>query len=230
MTANLNLLGMPPEIRFAIYNAYVAIDYALQLTCKQIAHEIAHEMRGLALRRNTTTMFLYMVFVINKLKRNGAPDVTPDAEGNGDAANDDTDNDTDSDSDALYYTQDIVEEVVKEFPQLERVFQAINKYPKDIGEISLNVANDFGIAPSVFWDPENAYALSEEFPTRSDFLRFVTTGSNPPSATWLPLLDKAPYRRTWASASTRRANTNFLLHLLLYDIDLVIVQSIYGRK
>lgn len=201
-------------------------------------------------------MFLYMVFVINKLKRNGAPDVTPDAEGNGDAANDDTDNDTDSDSDALYYTQDIVEEVVKEFPQLERVFQAINKYPKDIGEISLNVANDFGIAPSVFcraaWrtfqlatkkglipknhlpympgDPENAYALSEEFPTRSDFLRFVTTGSNPPSATWLPLLDKAPYRRTWASASTRRANTNFLLHLLLYDIDLVIVQSIYGRK
>lgn len=56
MTANLNLLGMPPEIRFAIYNAYVAIDYALQLTCKQIAHEIAHEMRGLALRRNTVNI------------------------------------------------------------------------------------------------------------------------------------------------------------------------------
>ncbi|GAB0138070.1 hypothetical protein EsDP_00006316 [Epichloe bromicola] len=134
-------------------------------------------MRGLALRRNTvnfhveysdehrigaarfhhiqTTMFVYMVVFITLLKRNGAPDVTSDAEGNGDAANDDTDNDTDSDtnsdSDALYYTQDIVEEVVKEFPQLERVFQAIIEYPQEIGDISLYVADDFGIAPSVFF-------------------------------------------------------------------------------
>lgn len=48
-------------------------------------------MKGFVVLVRPRCSFVYMVLFIRRIKRNGATDLTPDAEGNGDAANDDND-------------------------------------------------------------------------------------------------------------------------------------------
>lgn len=210
----LHFLDLPPEIRHAVYNAYVDVDggyvvnprtnklvaatgkqkhdYALQLTCKQIARE----MSGLALGRNTlhfkveysdeerisaarfeATLAISLVRLVEFL--------SPDQEGGVD------------------FTQDIEDEVVGEFPPMRPVFAAIDCLPDTFGDLELSISEDFAIPVSVFlragWrtfglavkqgsipkthsmlsysDAERAYAVSQEFwpwhynPSRKDFTR-----------------------------------------------------------
>lgn len=164
----MTLLDLPPEIRLAVYDAYVAVEggyvlkpqtnkltpansnekheFALQLTCKKIACE----MRGLALRRNTLNfraeysnegriaaarfhhiqaniIFLLLYFLITR------------------------DGDDDIDNDGVpYFTHSIIDEVVKEFPQLETPFRAMLNQQEFILPISFNAAERFGVAPSAF--------------------------------------------------------------------------------
>ncbi|KID99212.1 hypothetical protein MAJ_04694, partial [Metarhizium majus ARSEF 297] len=210
----LHFLHLPSEIRHAVYNAYVDVDggylvnprtdklvaatgnqkhdYALQLTCKQIAHE----MSGLALRRNTVhfkveysdeerisaarfdaTMDISLVRLIDFL--------TPYDDG------------------SLDFTPDIMDEVAREFPPMRPVFDAISLVPETFGNIDMCASEEFGIPLSVLlragWrtfglalkhgsipktysmlsysDAKKAYATSQEFlpwhynPSRKDFAR-----------------------------------------------------------
>ncbi|KAK9436981.1 hypothetical protein VB005_11798 [Metarhizium brunneum] len=212
--SQLHFLDLPSEIRHAVYNAYVDVDggyvvnprtnklvtatgnqkhdYALQLTCKQIARE----MSGLALGRNTlhfkveysdeerisaarfeATLAISLVRLVEFL--------SPDQEGGVD------------------FTQDIEDEVVAEFPPMRPVFAAIDGLPDTYGDLQVSVAEDFAIPLSVFFkagwltfglaveqgsipkthsmlsysDAERAYAASQEFcpwhynPSRKDFTR-----------------------------------------------------------